>query len=227
VTVVSAMSDNAARATTRKLRELKHKEPKSPHGLSGVALKAAPEKLRHAAEAWLAMSEEQQEVAEGTQGLVELGCAGHSVNLAIEDSHKKSERESPVANAVHGLAVNVLRRPNERFARPKWNHGGIEDAFMRLPCFYSKIGALLRSPSDGGTFMLPFSAGEKGSWAQKKVQRKASACSMELFILLLRLRLSDIRENRQNRSLGVRGQALRVLFRDGFHGLAESLKNKE
>ena len=59
VRVVSATSGNAARATTRELRELKHKELKSLRGLSDVALKAAPEKLRHAGQAWLAKSEEQ------------------------------------------------------------------------------------------------------------------------------------------------------------------------
>ena len=56
------------------------------------------------------MSEEQRKVAESTQGLAELGCAGQSVNLAIGDSHKKSERESPNANVVRGPAVNVLQR---------------------------------------------------------------------------------------------------------------------
>ena len=54
-------------------------------------------------------------------------------------------------------------------------HGGIEDVSKRLPRFYSMVGALLRSPSDGGTSMLRFSAGGKGSWMQKKVQRKARA----------------------------------------------------
>ena len=60
-----------------------------------VALKAAPGKLRHAFEAWHAMSEGQREAAESTQGPAKLGCAGHSVNLTIEDPRKKSERESP------------------------------------------------------------------------------------------------------------------------------------
>ena len=66
--MLSAASENVARATTRDLRELKHKELRSLRELSDVALKAAPEKLRHATEAWLAMSEEQQEVAESSQG---------------------------------------------------------------------------------------------------------------------------------------------------------------
>ena len=47
--------------------------------------------------------------------------------------------------------------------------------FKRLPRFYSKIGALLKSPGDVGTFILRFSAGEKGSWVQKKALRKAGA----------------------------------------------------
>ena len=63
VTVVSATSDNAARATTHELRELKHNGPKSLLGFPDVALKAAPEKLRNAADAWLAMSEKQRKVA--------------------------------------------------------------------------------------------------------------------------------------------------------------------
>jgi hypothetical protein len=173
VTVVSATSDNAARVTSRELRELRHLELKSLRELSDEALKQAPEKLRHAAEAWLAMSEEQREVAESIQGLAELGCAGHSVNLTIEDSHKKSERESLEANVVRDLAVNVLQRFYGRFVRPKWGQKGIDDVLKRLPRFYSKIGALLKSPSDGGTFMLRFSAGEKSRWVQRKVQRKA------------------------------------------------------
>ena len=57
------------------------------------------------------MSEEQRKVAESTQGLAELGCAGQSLNLAIEDPDKKSEQESLEANAVRDLAVNVLQRP--------------------------------------------------------------------------------------------------------------------
>ena len=72
--MLSATSDNAARETIRDPRELKHKEPRSLRGLPDVALKAAPEKLRHAAGAWLAMSEEQRKVAESTQGAVLLGA---------------------------------------------------------------------------------------------------------------------------------------------------------
>ena len=82
----------------------KHKELKSPRGLSDVALKTAPGKILHAVEAWLAMSKEQRKVAEGFQGLAELGCAGNSVNLTIEDPHKKRERKSPEASAVRDLA---------------------------------------------------------------------------------------------------------------------------
>ena len=118
------------------------------------------------------MREEQRKVAESTQGLAELGCAGQGVNLTIEDFHKKSERESQEANVVRDLVGNVLRRFYGRFVRPKWNHGGIGDVFKRLPRFYSKIVALLKSPSDGGTFLLRFTAGEKSSWV---VQQKARA----------------------------------------------------
>ena len=91
---MSATGDNAARATTRGLRELKHTELKSPGEIPDVTLKAAPEKLRHAAEAWLAMSEEPAESFGEHPDLAELGCAGQSVDLAIEDSHKKSERRA-------------------------------------------------------------------------------------------------------------------------------------
>ena len=110
-----------------------------------------------------------------------------------------------MANAVHGLAVNVLQRLYGRFVRPKWNHGGIEDVFKRLPGFHSKIGAFLKSPRDGGTFMLRFSAGEKGSWVQKKVQRMARASTAwapgggEWGAAF------DIRGNRRSRSFGVLG----------------------
>ena len=58
----------------------------------------------------MAMSEEQRKVAESVQGMMELGCAGHSVNLTLDDSHKKSERDTLEANIVRDLAVNVLQR---------------------------------------------------------------------------------------------------------------------
>ena len=71
--------------------------------------------------------------------------------------------------------MGILQRLRGRFVRPKWNHGGIGNKSRRLPRLYSKIGALLKSPGDGGTSMLRLSAGEKGSLVQKKVQRKARA----------------------------------------------------
>ena len=153
------------------------------------------------------MSEEQRKVAGSTQGLAELSCAGHSVNLAIGDPHKKSERESPGANVVRGLAVNVIQRFYGRLVRPRWNHGGIRGVFKRLPGFYSKIGALLKSPGDGGTFILCFSAGEKGSWVQRKVQRKARAPTAWALGGGEWGAAFDIRSNRQNRSFGVLGGA--------------------
>ena len=48
-------------------------------------MEAAPEKLRNASEAWLAMSVKQQlEVAESTQGLAEPCCVFQSRSLLRE-----------------------------------------------------------------------------------------------------------------------------------------------
>ena len=120
VTVVSATSGNAARATTRELRELKHREPRGLRGLSDVALKAAPGKLRRATKAWLAMSEGHREVAESSQGLVELGCTGHSAGLTIEGTNQ----EPPEANVVREKrAAAVLRAIREAEEGPGGHRG--------------------------------------------------------------------------------------------------------
>ena len=44
----------------------------------------------------------------------------------------------------------MLQRFYGRFVRPKRGQEGIGDVLKRLPGFYSKIGASLKSPSNGG-----------------------------------------------------------------------------
>jgi len=175
VTTVSATSDNAARATTRVLRELKQKELASLEALSSAALADAPKELRHAAEAWSAMSDEQREVAKTMQGLAELGCAGHSVNLTIEDSHKKTEKDTLEANVVRDLAVNVLQRFYGGHVRPNMKKRKTEEG-EPLPLLpsrnYYKRSASLKS-GDGSVLVLRFSAGERAAWTQRVVQRPA------------------------------------------------------
>lgn len=107
LTVDSASSDNAARKTSCKARELKVGEVDQLKAMSDEALRQAPDELAHAAQAWLQMTETQRSVA---HNLHELGCTGHSVNLTIEDSHKKTEKSVLEANVVRDLAVNVIQR---------------------------------------------------------------------------------------------------------------------
>ena len=105
VTAAAASSDNAARATSRKLQELKAQEIAFIKSLSDQALAEAPNQLVHAAQAWLKSSPEQRKVAEK---LHELGCSGHSINLTLDDSHRKTEREVLEANVVRDLAANII-----------------------------------------------------------------------------------------------------------------------
>ena len=45
--------------------------------------------------------DEQRKVAKTLQGLAELGYAGHSVNLTIEDLHKKTEKDKRSPSGKH------------------------------------------------------------------------------------------------------------------------------
>ena len=60
------------------------------------------------------MSEEQRKVVEKGTGTHELGCTGHSLNLTIDDSHKKTEKPVLEANIVRDLAVNAIHRATWR-----------------------------------------------------------------------------------------------------------------
>ena len=109
--VASGTSDNAARATTRAVGARKVKEigvVEALQQISREALEQAPLELEHAARAWAAMSDAQREVAK--KGLHELGCGGHSLNLTIDDSHKRTENPTLEACVVRDLAGNVIRR---------------------------------------------------------------------------------------------------------------------
>ena len=61
------------------------------------------------------MSEEQRKVVENGTGTHELGCTGNSLNLTIEDSHKKTEKAVLEANIVRDLAVNAIHRVTWKF----------------------------------------------------------------------------------------------------------------
>jgi hypothetical protein len=110
MTVKSLCSDNAARATTRAVIGLQQMQAAELRKLSDEALRQAPKRLEHAAKTWLAMSEEQRKVVEEGTGTHELGCTGHSLNLTIEDFHKKTEKAVLEANIVRDLAVNAIQR---------------------------------------------------------------------------------------------------------------------
>ena len=114
MTLKSLTSDNAARATSREVIELQKKQAAELRKLSDEALRQAPKRLEHAAKTWLAMSEEQRKVVEKGTGTHELGCTGHSLNLTIDDSHKKTEKPVLEANIVRDLAVNAIHRATWR-----------------------------------------------------------------------------------------------------------------
>ena len=117
--VVSSTSDNAARKTSRVLADLKEKEVEMLKQMSDAALQQAPAELQEAAQAWLDMGEEQQKVAHQCH---ELGCTGHSVNLTIDDSHKKTEKAVLEKNVERDLATAMIQRWAWQITRgPKWS----------------------------------------------------------------------------------------------------------
>ena len=105
--VVSNTSDNAARATSRGVADRKAKLVEQLQAMSAAALEQAPDELAHAATLWSEMSEEQRKVAHTCH---ELGCTGHSVNLTIDDSHKKTEKEVLEKNVERDLAIITIQR---------------------------------------------------------------------------------------------------------------------
>ena len=110
-TIVSATSDNAARATSRALEDLKAKEVEAVRQLLtpviGHVIDEYPPELQAAVEAFLALTPEQQQHA---HEMHELGCTGHSLNLTVDDCWSKSEASTLAANMVRHRAALVLTR---------------------------------------------------------------------------------------------------------------------
>jgi hypothetical protein len=96
IRIASVISDNAARATSREVAELRSKELVAMEQLDrankavAVELQNHPEKLWHAEKAYLELSDQQKTHA---HKIHELGCAGHGLNLTVDDCYKKSEKE--------------------------------------------------------------------------------------------------------------------------------------
>ena len=109
--IVSATSDNAARATSRELEALKAKEVEAVRQLLtpviGKIVDEYPPELQAAVDAFLAMTPEQQQHA---HEMHELGCTGHSLNLTVDDCWSKSEASTLTANMVRHRAALVLTR---------------------------------------------------------------------------------------------------------------------
>jgi hypothetical protein len=109
--VVSATSDNAARATSHELEILKAQEVEAVRRLLtpviGQIVDEYPPELQAAVEAFLAMTPEQQQHA---HEMHELGCTGHSLNLTVDDCWSKSEASTLTANMVRHRAALVLTR---------------------------------------------------------------------------------------------------------------------
>jgi hypothetical protein len=109
--IVSATSDNAARATSRELEILKAKEVEKVKRLLAPVIdkvvEAYPPELQAAVDAFLAMTPEQQQHA---HEMHELGCTGHSLNLTVDDCWAKSEASTLTTNMVQHRAALVLTR---------------------------------------------------------------------------------------------------------------------
>ena len=109
--MVSATSDNAARATSRELEILKAKEveevKKFLTPVIDQVIDEYPPELQAAVDAFLAMTPEQQQHA---HELHELGCTGHSLNLTVDDCWSKSEASTLTSNMVRDRAARVLSR---------------------------------------------------------------------------------------------------------------------
>ena len=110
MTTKSALSDNAARATSRKVIELQQLEATTLQELSEEALRQAPNRLEHAARTWTGLSEEQRKVVAAGKGMHELGCTGHSSCLYIAESHKTTEKPVLEENVVRDVAINIIQR---------------------------------------------------------------------------------------------------------------------
>jgi hypothetical protein len=90
VNVVSSSTDNAAKATSRELAELKLAEIVEIKKCIDDQLTQYPERLIAARDAWLAMSPKQQECA---RKMHILSCTGHGENLTIDDWQKVSKQQ--------------------------------------------------------------------------------------------------------------------------------------
>ena len=103
----SSITDNAARPTTRAVRELKRKELAEAARIVAAHIQDYPDTIRPAIEAYKAMDAEGRQRA---HELHELGCTGHSLNLTTERSWDKSEPSTIRENMVRYRAANVIQR---------------------------------------------------------------------------------------------------------------------
>jgi hypothetical protein len=105
--VVSATSDNAARATSREYEKLKVLEMMEAFDLIDNHVREVPESMKAAVHAYSKMTSEQRKHC---GEIHELGCVAHSINLTIDDSFKHSEKTTLEANMVRDIASRVIAR---------------------------------------------------------------------------------------------------------------------
>ena len=153
MTTKSALSDNAARATSRAVIGLQQKQAVELRKLSDAALRQAPKELEHAARTWLELTPEQRNVVEDGTGTSELGCIGHSFNLTVEASVKTTEKVVLEANIVRDLAVNVIQRAMWNCPRKKKKH------YFKEQYFIKKLRATADVGDSGGPTPCAFTAG--------------------------------------------------------------------
>lgn len=107
LTTSSAISDNAARATSRQIEVLKAAEYDRVVKMVKEHVADHPADMQPAIDAYLAMTPEQREHA---SELHELGCTSHSLNLTTDDCWKQSEKAALEACMVHDRAARIIQR---------------------------------------------------------------------------------------------------------------------
>lgn len=130
LTTSSAISDNAARATSREIEKLKAAEYERVVKLVKEHMAEHPADMQPAIDAYLAMTPEQREHA---SELHELGCTSHSLNLTTDDCWKQSEKAALESCMVRDRAARIIQRLfNARIIKQIGKIEGDEVAVLRL-----------------------------------------------------------------------------------------------
>ena len=109
----TALSDNAAKATSRAIGDLKAAEVAEIKALFEQQVTEFPERLEAAKNEWVKLSPEQKECA---HRMIVLTCTGHGVNLTIEDFWAKSEQTSHAENLARYRASLVITSFFQRYS---------------------------------------------------------------------------------------------------------------